>query len=292
MPGISSFWNHPQYSEFKVNSFVYEYLVRHGHHEIAEQFEKFGPFLDLNGLTLEDVNDYHFNDLRNETKTKLVQNRCPKSNAAKNSKAVKRERNENDATLSYSLCGHIVKDVRSQPKTKRKEDHAPKSSVIRSRPVKKARLENDLVSSNDSYETNVLVYDYLKRNSHEEIANEFLSEFGPFEKPKSLKLEDVYANHLDSMNNNRNETSLNKEEYLKIVSLNEEFKDVIRNFTPEDGSQLDQVVQYLITENLKTYALSMRLTFHSVAHKRQKYRHVNTHWLSNRKQETTNRCNH
>ena len=261
MPGISSFWNHPQYLEFKVNSFVYEYLVRHGHHEIAEQFEKFGPFLDLNRLKLEDVHDYHFNDLRNETKTKPVQNDYSKSNAAKNSKAVKRVRNENDATSSKSLCNHLVKDVRSQPKTKRKENHVPKSSVIRSRPVKKARLENDLVSSNDSYETNGLVYDYLKRNSHEQIANDFLSEFGPFEKPKSLKLEDVYANHLDSMNNNRNETSLNKEEYFKIVSLNEEFKDVIRNFTPEDGSQLDQVVQYLITENLKTYAFSLILNF-------------------------------
>ena len=58
---------------------------------------------------------------------------------------------------------------------------------------------------------------------------------------------------------------VDKEEYLKIVKLNDEYHDYIQNFQPEIGSQIDQIVLYLILQNLETYNLSLKLNWFTVS---------------------------
>ena len=68
-----------------------------------------------------------------------------------------------------------------------------------------------------------------------------------------------------------------KEKYLKIVKLNDEYHDHIQNFQPKVGSQLDQVVLYLISQNLETYNLSVKLSWRQIGHYPKDYP-----WISKR----------
>ena len=70
-----------------------------------------------------------------------------------------------------------------------------------------------------------------------------------------------------------------KEQYLKIVKLNDEYQKYIQNFEPKVGSQLDQVVLYLTLQNLKTYSLNVKLYWTVIKNNPKEY---NT-WMSIRR---------
>jgi len=72
--------------------------------------------------------------------------------------------------------------------------------------------------------------------------------------------EDIFSHYMQSKKNNA-KVIVDKEQYLKIVKLNDEYHDHIQNFQPKVGSQLDQVVLYLISQNLETYNLSVKLSW-------------------------------
>ena len=75
--------------------------------------------------------------------------------------------------------------------------------------------------------------------------------------------EDIFSHYMQSKKNNA-KVIVDKEQYLKIVKLNDEYHDHIQNFQPKVGSQLDQVVLYLISQNLETYNLSVKLSWSQI----------------------------
>ena len=75
--------------------------------------------------------------------------------------------------------------------------------------------------------------------------------------------EDMFSHYRQSKKNNA-KVIVDKEQYLKIVKLNDEYHDHIQNFQPKVGSQLDQVVLYLISQNLETYNLSVKLSWSQI----------------------------
>ena len=74
---------------------------------------------------------------------------------------------------------------------------------------------------------------------------------------------DMFSHYMQSKKNNA-KVIVDKEQYLKIVKLNDEYHDHIQNFQPKVGSQLDQVVLYLILQNLETFNLSVKLCWHQL----------------------------
>ena len=84
-----------------------------------------------------------------------------------------------------------------------------------------------------------------------------------FRKEMYETTEDMFSHYMQSKKNNA-KVIVDKEQYLKIVKLNDEYHDHIQNFQPKVGSQLDQVVLYLILQNLETFNLSVKLCWHQL----------------------------
>ena len=72
-------------------------------------------------------------------------------------------------------------------------------------------------------------------------------------------------------NGEKSNVEIDEHELLKIVYLNDEFQDHIMNFEPNENSRVDQVVKYLIEQNIKTHALSIKLSWREVVNNRKKY---------------------
>merc|ERR1712241_960094 len=95
---------------------------------------------------------------------------------------------------------------------------------------------HSLIQSNKK--VNSLVYEYLVRNSHIDVAIDFKQLVGPLEDISGgVVLEDMLTHHVKPMKSNA-EVIADKEKYLKSVKLNNEYQDHIQNFQPKVGSQL------------------------------------------------------
>ena len=216
-----------------VRSLVYEFLRRKSHARVAFQYQlEFGPFFrDLKGLTLEKIFAIY------KQKTGFV----------------------------------IPNDVCHQNPT---IDNTSNSMM----PID---LENSPTNSSSSKKVPFLVYDYLMRNEHISVANELKELTGPFDNisDTGAKIEDMYSEYMNTFRKNENiqnsdhieDVVVDEGDYLGIVSLNTEFKDQIKHFKPVIGSQMDQVVLYLITKKTKTYNFSLNLTWGTIQHKPKEY---------------------
>ena len=149
-------------------------------------------------------------------------------------------------SIEPSTSHTVIQSNKKVNSTKPENIHVPSTSHVVIKSNKKA---------------NSLVYNYLVRNYHFDVAIEFMKLVGSLEDVRGGPvLEDMFTHYMKSMKSNAKVITDNKQ-YLKIVKLNEEYHDHIQNFQPKVGSQLDQVVLYLILEDLKTYNLSVKLTW-------------------------------
>jgi len=191
-----------------AKSIVYDFLRRTVHATIAFEFKlKFGPFKDLNGLTLEELFVMY------KKKFKVISTNPVPSTSQKLRKTINLPE-----IIPVSPTSHLVIKVNS------------------------------------------LVYNYLVRTYHFDVAIEFMKLVGSLEDVRGEPLlEDMFSHYMQSKKNNA-KVIVDKEQYLKIVKLNDEYHDHIQNFQPKVGSQLDQVVLYLISQNLETYNLSVKLS--------------------------------
>ena len=125
---------------------------------------------------------------------------------------------------------------------------------------------------------NSLVYNYLVRNYHFDVAIEFHQLVGSLDDVRGGPLlEDMLTHYGMRPVKTNAEVIADKEKYLKIVKLNDEYHDHILNFQTIVGSQLDQVVQYLILQNQKTYNLGVKFLWYYLLHNRNDYQ-----WISMR----------
>ena len=128
---------------------------------------------------------------------------------------------------------------------------------------------------------NSLVYNYLVRNYHFDVAIEFMKLVGSLEDVRGGPLlEDMFTHYMQSMKSNA-KVIADKEQYLKIVKLNDEYHDHIQNFQPKIGSQLDQVGLYLILQNLETYNFSVKLLWSQMSSHPVDYPWMSIRYFSN-----------
>merc|ERR1712223_2307837 len=219
-----------------VKSIVYDFLRRTAHAKIAFEFKLlYGPFKDLNGLTLEKLYIIY-----KEQFNAISTNPVPSTS--------QKLRKTNKLTLN-------TPGIISVPST----SHA----VIKS-----------------AKKVNSLVYNYLVRNYHFDVAIEFMKLVGSLEDVEGGPLlEDMFTYYMQSMKNNA-KVITDKEQYLKIVMLNDEYHKHIQNFQPKVGSQSDQVVQYLVLQNLKTHILSLKLDWHYLARNQNNYHGISVRHFS------------
>ena len=255
-------------NDLYVRSLVYEFLLRNfSNTKIASQYEKeFGPFknndLHHHGSTLEEVFDIY---------------------------------NQN-ISFNIAFTSNIFCQITPNITTIKKSETATKMSVSIS-------ISNKELPS--------LVYDYLIRNEYFDVADKLEEITGPLEKKisGSANLDDMFAQFMTSLspqkynmikhrikktNNNHcseefsdggHDSSEDKiydeiKSHLEIVSLNSEFEDKIQKFKPKIGSQMDKVVSFLSSKNLKTYNLSLKLNWNTIKMYPKKYPWIKMQFFS------------
>ena len=171
-----------------MKSIVYDFLRRKVNAEIANEFKLlYGPFKDLNGLTLEELFG-----LYNKKYKVISTNPIPSTSQtlSKSNKKVNSNKPENISVLSAS---HAV--IQSDKKV------------------------------------NSLVYDFLVRNYHFDVASDFKKLVGSLDDVKGGPLlEDMFTHYMQSKKSNA-KVIADKEQYLKIVKLNDEYHDHIQKFS-------------------------------------------------------------
>jgi len=223
-----------------MKSIVYDFLQRKAHKKIAVEFKlQFGPFRDLDGLTLEKLFVMYKKDLN------VIVSNEPTSVLDMETQAlscVKTSSSGESLIPSSLLETESVLDMETEAliyvKTSSSAESLIPSSVLEME-LNSNKPENIHVPSNShtliksKKEANSLVFDFLVRHSHFEVAYDFLEFVGPLEDVKDGPiLEEILTDY---------NIKKNEEKYPQIANSNDDHHDHIQTFQPKAVSQLDQV---------------------------------------------------
>ena len=259
-----------------ANAMVYNFLIRNSFHEIASEFkETLRNQIDDVNIQDVDENDFKLENLAGDIFVRsLVYEFLRRKSHAR-------------VAFQYQLeFGPFFRDLKGLTLEKifaiykQKTGFVIPNNVCHQNPTIN-NTSNSMIPINSSSSKKIpfIVYDYLVRHGHFDVASELKQITGLLETDSSsvAKLEDMYSQFMKKLspktnNNNNNVVKIvDKEEYLKIVLLKDEFRDYIQRFVPKNGSQMDQAVLYLISRNLKTYSLSLKLTWNIISRNTQNY---------------------
>ena len=252
-----------------ANSLVLDFLVRNSFNDIASEFKKMsGTDIKIlhSGLKLEDlvsnlfVKSIVYDFLRRTAHAKIAFEFKHLYGPFQNLNELTleklyvtyKEKFNVIPTNSISSSQSLVKSKKKVNSTKPENIPVPSTS-------------HAVIKSNK--EVNSLVYNFLVRKYHFDVASEFKELVRSLEDVQGGPLlEDMFTHYMLSMKSNV-KVIIDKEQYLKIVKLNDEYHDHIQNFQPKVDSQLDQVVLFLILQNLETHTLSIKLLWSQLIHK-------------------------